>query len=331
MTTSRAELAARGRARAWVVSTIVSVVLVGAVVSQLDVTLFVSTVTRADPGFVVGGVVCAFAVNAVMAWRLQVLLGDAGKSAFGRCLNVTILHEVYLTALPARLGEIAYIVLLKRTFRLVVGAGLANLTFQRLCDLAFVAGLLSLGVTALASAGQIGAIYLIPCAAAVLALVVVLRKVDHLASVAAGLMLRVLGRRARWSRRIVWTLLVVRRWFASGLSWSAYARVMLATMIGWTGTLGVMYLSLRAVGVSLSAGQLLSIGAAYYLIGALPLQAVGGFGISEAGLAGLLILAGWEYSEAISIGVATRLLLLFMPFAQVGLWWPAFRLLRTSQ
>ncbi len=324
-------MSARRRARIWVVSFIVSVMLLGGLLSQLDIGLFNATIQHIRTDMAIIAVCCAFLSNLAMSWRLGVLMRNRTMHSFWHRLNVTLFHETYLAVLPARLGEIAYIIMLQKRFSIPVGAAIANLAFQRLCDLLIVICLLAIGLAILAAEGHVAGYYVLPCIIIIICLIITIHKTDRVASVFAMGIMRILGRRKRWQRRLLSTLFSIRGWYMHRLSYSEYFEVVLATLVGWLCTLGVIYFCLRAIQINLNIGEILSIGSAYNLISAIPIQTIGGFGANEAGLASLFMLFGWSYVLAISMSLTTRLLLLVIPFVQVGLWWPAFQLLHRQK
>jgi uncharacterized membrane protein YbhN (UPF0104 family) len=60
------------------------------------------------------------------------------------------------------------------------------------------------------------------------------------------------------------------------------------------------------------------------LVVALPIQTIGGFGITEASMAFLLGLVGFETNEAVTYSLTTRIIWLSMP-ASLGVLWLLIR------
>ena len=89
------------------------------------------------------------------AWRFRVLLEGAGSGGFGAQLGVTLAYGMASIVLPAKVGELSYVVYAERVLGVEARQALAVLVLARVLDLATLAlGMgIACGVVALAGGG----------------------------------------------------------------------------------------------------------------------------------------------------------------------------------
>ena len=73
---------------------------------------------------------------------LRFQLFTPGNPSYNQCLKITAWFIVSLIILPARLGEILVIILLKKEFKLSSGFSIMSVISQRLIDLFFLTAML---------------------------------------------------------------------------------------------------------------------------------------------------------------------------------------------
>ena len=92
-------------------------------------------------------------------------------------------------------------------------------------------------------------------------------------------------------------------------------RVGLLTLGKWICILGGFVLLARGLMLGLDVAEGVTAAAAYNFLAVLPLQTVGGFGLGEAGLTGVLVVFGLPLGLAAGASVVMRLTLIAVPVA----------------
>ena len=301
----------RGRSGLWLVAIVTSAVLLGLVLAAADWDVGIRIALGADGRLLVAGLLLLIAEGGFTAWRIRYL--TPGLPRWRSCLRVTADYVVLLVALPARLGEVAAVLRFHRLLRLRVGAAAASIVVQRLYDLVVLCAVFTLGLAAI---GTFGASPWMLAAALIVAAVLgaaLWRFEPVLRSLSAAVWR--LGRdrgRAR-IRPVLRTLLQARRWHAHVLGARPAIGVVAITLGKWGANLAGIVLLLHALHLPLTLGESVWLGAAYNFLAAIPLQTIGGLGIAESGLTGLLLLLGEPLEVAASASIVLRLAMLTVP------------------
>ena len=301
--------------------------------SAISLALFALVAMRLDPASLA-------AVAASLSWPLvaagtalllAALLADsvrthmiAERGAFTTAVRVTAWHYVWLLALPMRLGEVVWVAAMRNAYGWNPATAVVCALVQRLLDLAVVSMSLLLAMPAVLGLGQdraplIAAAAAAACGAA-LAGVMTLRFWLRLT---ARLVIAT-GRPRGWRLRLLRHLRQGRRWLNSMQHRRILRLCLLPTVLAWTATLSAYWLLGQAVGLQVAAIEALFASAASVVITALPVQSIGGLGLMEAGLAGIL---AWFDAPA-EIAAATALTVRFGIWAAAGLFWLLSRLFR---
>jgi len=235
-----------------------------------------------------------------------------GKPALASCLRVTAWHTLLLVALPARLGEVAAVYLIRHHLAQPTGTAIASLVVQRLLDALVLAAVFLvaalLGRMPLSSPALLGT-----ALGGLLALGLVLLALERLLGALARIGLA--WRRRRAARRLALQILRARTWYRHRMDPGTALVATLHTLAKWSCTLGGFVLLLAQLDLGPSAAGLLVIGVGYVFLAVLPLQTIGGLGVGEAGLAGMLVLSDVELGIAAGASVAVRCALLTAPIA----------------
>ena len=286
-----------------------SLPLLTVVVSQLDWRQASAHILAANT-WLLGAAVAALGLDSLAAaFRLRLLHDASRKQPYRHYLRITVIHAIYLSLLPARLGELAYLYLLRTGIGMSAGSALANLLCQRLLDLivvaaVFVAATLSIGLTA----GSVPGMLTIGGATTAVALFLLGRL-----EILFRLLVRIGTALARWRRSLGG---LVFRTGRQGVQWcnEIRSRNLRAATIGftlgsWISTFAAVYLTLTAFGLAITPAEAGFIGAGLALAGVVPLPTIGGFGISEASVVGMLIVLGHGAGDAIAVGLVFRFFL----------------------
>ncbi|MDA0822502.1 MAG: lysylphosphatidylglycerol synthase transmembrane domain-containing protein [Proteobacteria bacterium] len=289
-------------------SIIASAILLGLVVAQVDWHAARALVVTINYRWIAVGVSLLVAEGLVTAARFRVLARTPAD--YLDCLQATAWYVLMLVGLPARLGEIAGIGLIVRYMDQSAGAALASLLFQRVFDMILLVLLLAVvfGV-AFADVSTLPVIALTLVTLAIL--VASLIFLADLLTIAAGpLLSRRHDKRFRRLLRAVLQARMVRRHYMDRqltLKLGAY------TVLKWLTNLAAIACVVAAVVPALSAVKGLGIGIVYNLSAVIPIQTIGGFGISEAALLGSFSWLGYSLAQGAPIVIAVRLALISAP------------------
>lgn len=115
-----------------VAAIVVTAVLVTLLLSRIDLSDVITTLTNIDPLYLVGGFLLYAFSYFFRALRFHILLNrEVGLRTLFRIVCV---HNMVNSVLPARTGELSYIYLLKRVDGRNVGEGISTLAVARLFD-----------------------------------------------------------------------------------------------------------------------------------------------------------------------------------------------------
>ncbi len=307
---------------AWVVAGAVSLGLLGLVAAQLDGSALAAAADRISWTLAAAAVALFMAEGLLCALRMHMVAG--GRGGFPAAMRVTAWHGIWLVALPMRLGEVAWVVAMRRAYGWNVATAAACAAVQRLLDLAVVAAILLLTMPAAFGLhdDRLPALLALAAALCLLAfagsatLHVWLRLLSRLV-IGAG---RPRGRR----RRFLVSAGRARHWLESVRNRRLMRRCVVPTALAWTAVVAAWWTVGQAVGLDLAPAEFGFAAAGGNLVAALPVQSVGGLGLLEAGLVGIAAWFGAPAGTAALAALGVRLASL----AGTGLFWAAALALR---
>ena len=316
--------AVHGARWVWLVSLAVSLGALIAFLTQVEIARVGALLAGSEPILLAAALV-AFLLDALFrAARLTVLVPNARDHSVAGYLRVVALQGVYSMVIPARLGEVAYMVLLNRMLGLRPGAAVANVVYQRICDLVVGMALFGVAVAVVVDWDLLKPVAVGLPLLGLVAVIMLWMRIERALDFLGRLLHRWPGRHWRPGRAMLRSVLQARRWSTLTSEPGRRARVLLYTVLQWIcSVLGVAFL-LLAFRDDMSVAELLFVGVGFQFVAAIPVYAIGGFGIAEAGLAGLLLILGYATGEAASLSIAVRLLIFASPFLVFGLLSPAF-------
>lgn len=303
----------------WAVAGAVSLALFGVVATRLDPASLADAADRVSWPLVGAGAALLLTVHLFDAVRTHLI---AGHDAFAAALRVTAWHSVWLTALPMRLGEVAWIVVMRDAYGWNAATAVVCALVQRLLDLAVMTAFLVLAMPAVFGMGRVEAplITALAVAACMLALAGAVTLPVWL-RLTARLVIAADRRRGRrppgWRRRLLRHLLQGRRWLESVRHRRIMRLCLVPTALAWMAVFGSHWLLCRAVGLDAAAPEIVVATAGSFLVAALPVQSIGGFGLMEAGFTGIL---AWVGSPADTAAVAA-LTIRVITWGGTGLFW----------
>ena len=284
------QLVSRATPLTWAVAGTVSLVLFGVVAAQIDSASLAAAADRASWPLVVAGVVMLLVQDLFGAFRTHLIA--RGHGGFTTAMKVTAWHSVWLIALPMRLGEVAWIVVMRRAYGWDAATAVACALVHRLLDVAVIAAFLLLALPAVLGLGWEGGLPLAALAVAACLLTLAGALVPHVwLRLAARLVMRMGRPRGRW-RRLLRHLRQGRRWLESVRHRRVMRPCLLLTVLLWTTVFAGQWLLCRAIGLDIALAELLFAATGGSLVTALPIQSIGGVGLMEAGFTGILVWLG---------------------------------------
>ena len=299
----------------WIGAGAVSLVLLGVVVAQLDESSLTVAAGAVSWTLLGTGVALFVAEGLFGAVRTHLIAGR--QSGFPAAVRVTAWHAIWLIVLPMRLGEVAWVLSMRRAYGWNVATAAACVLVQRLLDVVVVAAflLLTIPVAFGLHEGRVLVFSIMAVALCLLAFIgcttlhVWLRLAAKVA-VGAG---RPRGRRRRFLRH----LRQARRWCEDVRHRRALHRCIVPTTLIWMAVFAAYWTLGQAVGLDISLAESGFATAGSTLITAIPVQSIGGFGLLEAGFTGIVAWFGAPAGTAALAALAIR----FASLAATGLFW----------
>ena len=116
---------------------LVTIVLIGILLSQIEISSVWSTLRSVNPIFLLIGFVLYVLVFVLRAIRMNIIL--EGKVSVRNLLQILFVHNLFNNLIPARVGELSYVYFLKEKENLPINYGLSSLMVARIFDLLGIA------------------------------------------------------------------------------------------------------------------------------------------------------------------------------------------------
>lgn len=255
----------------------------------------------------------------IVTFRLVFALQLKSRKEFYECFDACIIHIILLTILPARLGDLCYPFILRHNLSLDIASGFSNLFIIRLYDLLTVASLLLVSVLYTSSDlyFHLNITYIV-----IILVIGILTIFLSLHQIKTGDS-RPESIDQTKSRRLSEFLINVHKAYLE-ISLKTHGLILFMTLLRWLLATLLFFLIFTALKIEISPVQAILVTTGLNLSVLIPVQTMGGFGITEAVLAWFLNLFGYPVDMAISIAISSRLVWITLPFA-VGLIWFSIR------
>lgn len=310
-----AKLARRAGPVTWAAAGAVSLTLFCLVVAQLDTSLLAVAAGEVSLILIVMGIVLFMIESLFSALRMH-LIADSRHGLF-TAMRVTAWHGLWLIALPMRLGEIAWIVIMRRAYGWNLATAVACAGVQRLLDLATVSICLFLTIPLVVGLHENRLPVFLALAGVLCLLALIGSTTLHIwLHLVARLVIRtgrLRGRRLRLLRH----LNQARHWLRSARHRRVLRRCIVPTVLSWTAITAAYWTLGGAVSLHITLSESTFAAAGSNLVAALPVQSVGGFGLLEAGFTGIVSWFGPPVGKAALAALAIR----FASLAGAGLFW----------
>ena len=300
----------------------ISLALFGVVAARLDAASLAAAAASLSWPLVAAGTLLM--ASSFLAHSLRLYLFAERKGGYATAIRVSAWHSLWLIVLPMRLGEVAWVVAMRKAYGWNPATAVVCALVQRLLDLAVIAAVLLAAMPAALGLGRdetplVAAAAVIVCGlalAGVATLRVWLRLIARLVIAT--------GRPRGWRLRLLRHLLQGRRWLNSDHHRRTMLLGLLPTALAWTANFAGYWLLCQAVGLRVAVVEVLFATAGSLVLTTLPVLSIGGFGLLEAGLTGILAWLGAPADTSALAALAIR----FATWAGVGLFWLLSLILR---
>ncbi len=303
------------------IAAVVSVVLLATLVKLSDFDRLLLSITALN----LSSVLIAFFIFLLtiisVSLRLLFVLRLSIKKEVIPSFDITVIHTILLCVLPARLGDVCYPFLLNKNLNIILSHSFVNLLVLRLYDF-MVSALLFLLSTVMLSIDMVDKILLQK--AALLFLVIaagVFGIIKYFPSILVISEKNII--KSAKTKKIFDFLHQLQEGFHA-INIIDHMILFVMTCIKWLLSIGVIFFIFQSLNMDIQAGQTILVTTGMNLVVALPIQTIGGFGITEAAMAFLLGLVGYGTNEAVTLSLATRFIWLLMPLS-VGVIWLIIR------
>jgi uncharacterized protein (TIRG00374 family) len=235
------------------------------------------------------------------------------------CVNHTVsirlaaycnsLYLIWLSLLPARLGEIAGIAVFHKRLSMPLGSAVASVIVQRIYDVLILSGSL---IIVLSQTYYGGDTALVIASIALVALIGVLLTLPFWLGMSAKVLLS--WRHKKWVKHLLYALLQARTWYRHQSEPRAVLWLTGTTIGKWCFNLVAITTVFTACGIELDLPMLVTLAIIMHFLGAIPIHSVGGFGASELGLTGMLVSLGTPVDQAVATSLIVRLISLCFCF-----------------
>lgn len=254
-----------------------------------------------------------FFVNlAAQAWRLRILAGKTGAGPYAAWLRLAAMHQLLFALLPSGAGDLGYPILASRYVGMKVGPALRVVMVYRLQDLtallAFAAGGLLLNErTLLATPVAVGV------AVAAMAGLLVAIDIARFAALLAGAALAAAGKsisRRPWLARLHQACSEAIEAFSAPLPFTARLVTSACCLFAWCAVTASVWVLFAMIDIRLGLGEAMLVIGGLNLVGALASFTVAGLGVTEGGLAIVLVALGYSTAGAATAALIVRPLVL---------------------
>lgn len=251
-----------------------------------------------------------FLLSEGVSTALRLWLFASKKPCLSQALKANAWYVLLLVMLPARLGEVAAVVVLERYLGQKYGAAAMSIITQRLYDVIILGVIFLIALVGMGSFIDTQVMGIVTTFLIGIALFVLLR-LNMFLTIGALCMGK---KRHGVLRKIKRLILQARVYNRHGLSRKDIPLALFFTIVKWVSNLAALVFLFMAIHLGLSLFENITVATAYNFLAIIPLQTVGGIGVGEAGLALLLVSMGLSKSVSAGASLMIRFVILVFPF-----------------
>jgi uncharacterized protein (TIRG00374 family) len=309
------------RTKITVVAFVLSIFLLVTLFKFSDIDVFVGSIKNLNITFLLISFLFFLSSIIVITFRLLFVLHLSPIKKLIPSLDVSIVHTFLLCVLPARLGDICYPFLLNKNLNIIISHSFVNLLVLRLYDF-MAAALLFFFSTVMLTINFEEKLVLQKAALLFFMISVCLLLFMKYLSSHYSIEKGYRGKSARL-KKIVDIFIQLQNGFRD-INMGDHFILFIMTLIRWCLSIGVIFYIFQSLNLDIQFTETVLVTTGMNLVVALPIQSIGGFGITEAAMAFLLGLVGYGVNDAISYSLATRAVWIILPLS-IGLIWLLLR------
>ena len=299
------------------IAVLVSILLLAILFKLSDFDSLIGNIATINITFVLVSFLIFLLTIIIVSLRLLFVLHLSAKEKFIPSLDVSVIHTVLLCILPARLGDVCYPFLLNKNLNIIMSHSVVNLLVLRLYDF-LVSALLFLISTVMLSINAADKLVLQKTALVFFIIAIsILGTMKYFSSV--YIIPNKYKDKSKKLGKFIGILSQLQEGF-NVISIVDHIILFSMTCLKWALSIGVIFFIFRSLNMNILVAETILVTTGMNLVVALPIQTVGGFGITEAAMAFLLGLVGYATDQAVSYSLATRFIWLAMPLS-IGIIW----------
>ena len=297
--------------RWWWAFAVLTLMLTLLLLSQLDFAEFRHLLGQLYAPFLLVALVFFLLEAIVTALRIRMFAHTNPTLAAATQANAWYVLLVLL--LPARLGEVAAVIIFEKFLGLPRGAAMASIIAQRMFDVMLIGLLFVLASLVVLDMQTSSSAFPLAIVAVAATLVAVIRLTDLLTLGAR--ILHGKKRPAHGARKALLKLLLqARNWHRRFLTPRRALAAFTLTLLKWLATMAGIAFTLFALQIPLDEFQIWAASAVYNFTAIVPIHTVGGLGMGEVGLTAVLSSMGVTLSSAVGVALFLRMALIGFTF-----------------
>ena len=234
--------------------------------------------------------------------------------------NLTVLHNFYLTVLPARLGDVYFASLSRQCLGISKSVGLSGLIVARIYDVIFL-GLLIVVIVPFTNVQELNQSiqYFAFIAVAGMLMLFKFSKIMKLIVALASYLKKITGKII--FDELANSLLMATQELDSNMNTMTHIKGFISTIVSWLALMALYWYVLYVFDIPdafLVAVLLVALSNVVLLI---PIHSVGGLGVIEAAFTYGLVLKGLEFTEAVTVAVSMSIVLLLVTVVFACAWY----------
>lgn len=288
----------------WISAGLISLALLAFVIMQVDFNLALEMLKMLSWTMLL--VAIAFLAFEGIATALRLWLFAQKRPCLSDALKANAWYVLLLVMLPARLGEVAAVVVLERHLGQKYGVAAMSIIVQRLYDVIILGVIFLIALLGLGDFIDRGVIGIVSIAL-ILSSFFVLIHLEFFLTLTT-----IIFRNA--PKKLYRFILQARLYSRHSLNTKDIPLALLFTILKWISNLGALICLFISLNLGLGLFENITVAAAYNFLAIIPLQTIGGIGVGEAGLMLLLTGMGLVAGAAAGASLMIRFVILIFPF-----------------
>lgn len=295
----------------WWIGAFVTLALVAGLLLSLDFSGF--SVLLADLSVPLLLIALAFLFGEATLTAIRIRMFAPTRPTLGAATSANAWYVILVLALPARMGDVAAVVVFERFLNLSRGASAISIVAQRLFDVISIAVIfliVSIVAIDVVADGNIDANVLPIAFGLVVLITLVVANLGIVLTITSRILLGQHRPRKGLRKLLLRLSLQARLWHRQFMNPTRALAAFLISLAKWGTTMAGIAFTLMALNVPIETLQIWAASAVYNLMAIIPLHSIGGVGMGEVGLSGVLVSLGLSAGAAVGIALFVRVTLI---------------------